>query len=376
MRPALVIGHNDLRLFLRHRSSLVWLLAMPVAFTCFMGFAVRGPGGPNSPQPSIFIENHDSGFLGKSLLEAIGQQGLRIVAPTNRVEAKRGIRIPADLTQRVLDKEPIKVEFVTVQGANEEAAALVEIRVLRALVALNGRLVEHAVATAGKAPTEEGLRALSTRENPVRLDSRFAGRKPMPAGFNLSLPGNLVMYVLMNLMIFGGSTVAAERRYGVLRRLMIHPISRGTLIIGKVYGLMLLGSVQIAVMLLVGQFLLGVNLGDHLLALLFTLVIYAWVAASLGVLVCSVVTAEEKVIGLCLLVSLPMDALGGCWWPLEIVPDFIKVVAHLVPTAWAMDALHQLITFGGGFAGAKGAVGMLLLFGLAANIAAAKCFRW
>jgi ABC-2 type transport system permease protein len=71
-----------------------------------------------------------------------------------------------------------------------------------------------------------------------------------------------------------------------------------------------------------------------------------------------------------------MDALGGCWWPLEIVPDFIKVVAHLVPTAWAMDALHQLITFGGGFAGAKGAVGMLLLFGLAANIAAAKCFRW
>jgi len=71
-----------------------------------------------------------------------------------------------------------------------------------------------------------------------------------------------------------------------------------------------------------------------------------------------------------------MAALGGCWWPLEIVPDFVKRLAHLVPTGWAMDALHQLITFGGGFAKAKGAIGVLFLFGLAANFTAAKCFRW
>jgi len=376
MKQALTIGHNDLRLFFRHRASWVWLLVMPIAFTYFMGFAVRGPGGPNSPRPAIFIENRDEGFLSRSFLEALGQQGLRVVASTNRDDAKRGIRIPADFTQRVLNKQRVNVEFITVEGGGNEAAALVELRVLRALVAINAYLVEHAVSTAGKAPTEEGLRALNARENPVRLESRFAGRKPMPVGFNLSLPGNVVMYVLMNLMIFGGTTVATERRYGVLPRLMVHPVNRGTLIVGKVYGLILLGWVQIAVMLLVGQFVLQVNLGEHLLVLLLTLLIFAWVAASLGVLVGSVVTAEEKVVGVCLLVSLPMAALGGCWWPLEIVPDFIKVLAHLVPTGWAMDALHQLITFGGGFAGAKGAMGVLLLFRFAANIAAAKCFRW
>ena len=375
MRRILDIGHNDLRLFLRHKASLIWLFVMPTAFTYFMGFAVRGPGGPANPRPAVFIENHDQGFLGRILLEELGGQALRIVAATNRDEAKRGIRIPGDFTERLLNKQKVNVDFITTELSDNGAAALIELRLLRALVAINGHLIEHALATAGKPPDEQALHGLIRRENPVTLESKFAGRKPIPVGFNLSLPGNLVMYLLMNLMIFGGSTVASERRNGVLRRLMVHPIRPGVLITGKVYGLILLGLVQIVVLLFVGQFLLHVNVGEHLAAVLLTLLVYAWVAASFGVLVGSLATAEEKVLGACLLVSLPMAALGGCWWPLEIVPDFVRMLAHLVPTGWTMDALHQLITFGGGFAKAKGAIGVLCLFGLAANVAAAKCFR-
>ena len=81
--------------------------------------------------------------------------------------------------------------------------------------------------------------------NPVSLNARFAGRKPVPSGFNFSLPGNLVMYLMMNLLIFGGATVASERRAGIIKRLWIHPITRWELVMGKIYGLMLLGTVQI-----------------------------------------------------------------------------------------------------------------------------------
>ena len=124
-----------------------------------------------------------------------------------------------------------------------------------------------------------------------------------------------------------------------------------------------------------GRFWFKVNLGDQLGSILLVLLVYVWVAASLGLLVGSVVRAEDKVAGLCVLASLVMAALGGCWWPLEIVPDGVKVIAHCVPTGWAMDALHQLITFGGGLGGASTALGVLALFGLAANIAAVKFFR-
>ena len=53
------------------------------------------------------------------------------------------------------------------------------------------------------------------------------------------------MYLMMNLLIFGGATVAAERRNGVIKRLMVHPVTRLELVMGKIYGLMLLGVAQI-----------------------------------------------------------------------------------------------------------------------------------
>ena len=377
MKAALLIGFNDLRLFLRDRSSFVWLFVIPTAFVYFMGFANRGPGSPANPRPSVLVENQDSGFLSRVFLDELGAQGLSVLSPTNAgaADAKRGVRIPADFTANVLAGKQAKVGFFQVEGGGDAAAALVEVRLVRAIIAINSHLLEQATATHGQPPTLEALQAAQHRENPVALDAQFAGRKPIPTGFNLSLPGVIVMYLLMNLLIFGGATMAAERRGGVLRRMMVHPVRRETLILGKLLGLMFLATVQVTYFLLVGRFWFKVNLGDHLSGILLVLLVYAWVAASLGVLVGSLVRTEDKVVGLCVLASLVMAALGGCWWPLEVVPDGVKFIAHCVPTGWAMDALHQLITFGGGLATAAKPLGVLTLFGLAANVAAARFFR-
>lgn len=251
--------------------------------------------------------------------------------------------------------------------------------------------IQLAIVDEDDSPLTEFVRsALRQREAGEYLDVRFLDRPEalrqvrdnrisavliIPAGFNLSLPGNLVMYLMMNLLIFGGANVAAERRNGVLRRLLVQPPSKGSIVMGKVYGLVLLGVVQITVLLGIGQFLLGVNIAEQWLGILLTLLVFVWVAASLGVLVGSLIAAEEKVIGLCILASLSMAALGGCWWPLELVPAWLRTVAHLLPTGWAMTALHQLITFGGGLAEAARAIGVLVLFGATANLAAARWFR-
>ena len=51
---------------------------------------------------------------------------------------------------------------------------------------------------------------------------------------------------------------------GVIRRLMVHPATNLELVMGKIYGLMLLGAVQILFFLAVGKFAMGVNLGANL----------------------------------------------------------------------------------------------------------------
>jgi len=375
MKRVLQIGHNDIRLFLRMKASYVWLFVVPLVFVYFFGTAFRGPGAPSNPRPAVLVENRDTGFLGTLLMEELDAQGMRLVDQIQRDQAERGIRIPASFTEQVLKTEPVKVEFFQLEGSGVESAFLIELRVIRAVVAMNSHLFELASRSNGPI-SEAELRAVAKAENLVSLKAQFAGRNPTPSGFNQSLPGTLVQFLMMNLMIFGGASLAGERADGVLRRLAVYPIRRWELVVGKVYGRFLLGGVQIIFFLLLGQFIFKVNLGQNLFAILLTLGLYAWVAASLGVWIGAAVKNEDKIIGLCVLASSIMAALGGCWWPLEIVPATLRAVAHCVPTGWAMEALHQLITFGGGWETVLSKLGVLALFAAGANIGAAKMFRY
>ena len=370
------IGHTDIRLFLRRKSSYIWLFGAPFAFIYFTGFANRGPKDPANRYPPLLVRNADTNFMSAMFLKELGAQGMWFLKPEEADRDAGEITIPEDFTDRVLRGEQTKLAFERHGGAGEGDAAILEVRLVRALVALNGHLLEAAHGTNDSSGlTEKRLEELRAIPDPVRLDSSFAGRKPVPSGFSFSLPATLVMYLVMNLLIFGGATVAAERRNGILRRLATTPITCFELVQGKIYGLILLGVVQILFFLAVGRFLFHVNLGANLPGVTATLLVFAWVAASIGVLVGSLTVAEDRVIGICVLSSLLMAALGGCWWPMEIAPPAQKIVALFTPNGWALKALNQLISFGSGFEAALVPLLALVGFGLAANFFAAKFFR-
>lgn len=373
MRNLFLIGHHDLTLFLKDKASYIWLVLLPVVFVYFTGAANLGPRAPANPRPPLRIENLDTNFLSQWLLEKLGAKGMRTLEGEEAKEAERGIRIPADFTERVLQQEQVKIGFFKTADSADQSAAMIEFRLLRAVIGLNSDLVQ--LAAQGKPITEQHLRELQGQAQPVVLDASYAGRNPIPAGFNQSLPGTMVMFLMLNLLIFGAASVSGERESGVIRRLAVYPLTRWQLVLGKVYGRVLLGAFQVAVFLLAGAFLFNVPIGNHLPSIVLGMLLLCWVAASLGVLIGSLITGEEKTIGLCVLASMVMGALGGCWWPLEVVPDFMKTLGHLFPTAWAMDLLHQLISFGGGAEDVLEEMGVLALFAAAANLAAAKLFR-
>ena len=152
-------------------------------------------------------------------------------------------------------------------------------------------------------------------------------------------------------------------------------MTRGEIVMGKIYGLILLGGVQILFFLAVGKFALGVNLGANLPGVTLTLLVLSWVASSLGVLIGSLIAAEDRVAGIGVLSGLLMAAVGGCWWPLEVAPPALKVLALCVPTGWAMQALQQLISFGSGLDAVVLPVAVLAGFGVVANLLAARFFR-
>lgn len=367
MKRIFLIAQNDLRLFLKDKAAYFWLFGAPLLFAFFMGMN-KGPGSPSSPKPAVLIENKDAGFMGKILVEQLGVEGLR----TNVTDAQRGLRIPTNFTASVLAKKPVKVEYFQLKESASDAGFMTEARLVRTLIAVNSHLIEH--SSEGEL-TEGSLRKIIFKPNPVALDSSFGSRKPIPAGFNQSIPGVLVMFVMMNLLIFGGTTVASERREGVLRRFMVHPVRKIELIYGKIAALLGLGLVQICFVLLIGALFMNFQLGAQYPLVLLVLLIYGWAAGSLGVLIGSIIERDDKIVGLCVLATMVMAALGGCWWPLEITPDSVQRVAHITPVAWALGALHQLISFGGGLREILTALLVLIGFAGAANFAAVRWFK-
>ena len=58
------------------------------------------------------------------------------------------------------------------------------------------------------------------------------------------MPGYIVMFTLINLLMYGGISLTVERTSGVLRRIAVHPIAKWQLVVGKILGRFLLGLVQ------------------------------------------------------------------------------------------------------------------------------------
>lgn len=377
MNPIWIIACNDLRVFLKEKWGYVWLFLMPMLFVYFFGISMRGDDSdPSDPRPSVVIENNDSGYLGSIFIELMEAEGLRVMDPSSEEKPDRTISIPDDFTARVEAAEQVDVRFVKQANSSSEPAAMIEVRITRAIVLLTSAIL-NLVSDEDEQTIEEGrLREVLSREKNVELDATFAGRKKVPSGFEQSVPGYTVMFVLMNLLMFGGLSISQERTTGVLRRIAVHPVRRWQVVIGKVLGRFFLGIVQIVFMLGVSRLLFGVDYGDNLMLVGLTLLVFAWGCASLGVLVGAVITNPEHVQGICTLGSVVMAALGGCWWPMEVVPDFAQRIGSIFPTAWCMSALHQLISFGGGIEQVATELLLLVAFTVITTLLAARFLRF
>jgi ABC-type multidrug transport system permease subunit len=226
-------------------------------------------------------------------------------------------------------------------------------------------------------PAERGrFLALIAEQPTVSVSKSYAGRgRPVPEGMGQSAPGIMVMFVVMTVLISGAQSLTLEKEKGTLRRLAATPLRRGEIIGGKVAGLTLLGLVQALIVIVctevIGRLqLFGVDFvwGQHLPGLIVVVVPLCFCVAAIGLFLGGVFRTSQQAESLSWLVGLVMAALGGSWWPLEIVPDTMRRVGHLFPTAWAMDGLHAVLSFGQGIPGALPpasvvfAMGVLFLF--------------
>jgi ABC-type multidrug transport system permease subunit len=186
----------------------------------------------------------------------------------------------------------------------------------------------------------------------------------------------MVMFTLLVMLTSGAVLLVIERREGLLRRLASTPIARGEVVLGKWGGRMVLGLTQIGFAMVMGSLVFKLDWGPDLAMVLLVMIAYAALMASLGLLFGSVARTHGQAVGLGVLCSNLLAALGGCWWPIEITPRWMQGLALVLPTGWAMDALHKLVSFGAGPASAAPHVAGMALAAVVLGALAARAFRF
>jgi ABC-type multidrug transport system permease subunit len=147
-------------------------------------------------------------------------------------------------------------------------------------------------------------------------------------------------------------------------------------IAGKWSGRMVLAAIQVTVALAFGTFLFKMDWGPDIAMVILVLAVYAGFCASAGLWLGTVARTEAQAGGLGVLAANGLAALGGCWWPIEVAPEWMQMVQKTIPTGWTMDALHKLISFQAGAMSVLLNVFLLVAAAVVFGVLAARGFRY
>ncbi len=154
------------------------------------------------------------------------------------------------------------------------------------------------------------------------------------------------------------------------------PVSVVEIFLGKMLGRMLQPILQGGLLITAGVLIFRVNLGDHPLALIPVIISFAFFCGSLGLLFGVLFRTEQQVEGIGILTTMVLAALGGCWWPLEVAPDIFQKIALFTPSYWAIQGIHDVMSFGKSWTAVLPECAVLTAFGILLTCIAIPLFHW
>jgi ABC-2 type transport system permease protein len=155
-------------------------------------------------------------------------------------------------------------------------------------------------------------------------------------------PGIICMSVIFT-SVFFGSYIIWDRKFDFLKSVMVAPVSRTTIFLGKTFGGMTTSLIQAAILLVVG-FVIGIHYTP--LALVFIIIIILLLSFTLTSLGLTLGSHMESLEGFQLIVSFvvfPLYFLSGALFPLDNLPTWLSILTTLDPVTYGVDALREVM---------------------------------
>ena len=304
---------------MRDGGTVAGLFLLPIVIIGIVGIALQGYSDP------VFTV----GFLDRS--------------DGREAEALR-TALADEPTVRIRDYDDFDAMRAAVYRGRLHAGVLVpagwqgrESPELYASAASIGSVVVRAIADARLS------RALEPTTSPAVTDRVYDGSNEgrPPIGFHYTAPSNLVLFVIIN-GIVSSTGMLIMRRRGITRRLLATPARTWQLLMLMMAGPAQVMTVQAIFLLASTALAFGVPWGDPLGVAMLTVSLVA-VGLALCLFTSTIFRTPEQAFSMAPLISICIGMLGGCMWPLSVVPAWLRDAGHALPSAWAMDGYLELI---------------------------------
>jgi len=376
LRKIIAIAILFLKTTYSSRSTMMFTIAMPLIFTFVIGQAMKGMGSDAPPEHwPLLVVDEDFSDLSANLIARLSANDMLDIQMSSSESAQFDVEnndalaalvIPSGFESDALQAVPVNLSFYqsaeamtsaqmlleAVNAASTELAGSLSAAELSLRVADQVGLFDGTSLGAQHTYRDEAFYAAESEWHGGSLIAikteqvtRFEDRPTIPLGASQSSPGMLVMYALF-FTFGGGATLLVERDEGTLRRLLVMPLNKSTMITGKLLGIFSGALIQMAVMVVFGQFVFGVNWGQSLPALTLLLLAYGFASTALGLMVAALVKTAAQANAAGTISIMALASLGGAWWPIEITPDWMQQLSLMLPTGWAMRGFHDIITRG------------------------------
>ena len=154
-------------------------------------------------------------------------------------------------------------------------------------------------------------------------------------------PGILAMTVLMT-SVMSGVSIVWDREFGFLKEVLVSPLSRSGVLVGKAVGAATIAIIQGAIMLVLAPIVnVPINLGT-VLALLPLLLILSLALSGLGLLIGARMRSQQGFQIVMQLVIFPIMFLSGIFFPISGVAPWLEVLSKLNPVTYGIDAIRQV----------------------------------
>jgi ABC-2 type transport system permease protein len=324
---------------IRDPMTLFFMLFPPLIEMIAFGYALDN----DVKHMAMVVLNEDRTVESRQLLERfVNTETFRVVGEVQNVEglaseirkgrAYVGLQIPPHFTRDVRAGHPAQVQLL-IDGSNSTTA----------LQALN-----TAVGVALTQSVETLLRETGRRNVPVEVRPQMLYNPTMRSP-NFFVPGVIGVVLQIGTTFATAMAVVRERERGTLEQLLVSPLSRWGLMLGKLVPYLCIGMAMAFLLFGIMRFVFAVPIAGSIVALVVSTFVYVFALLSLGLLVATKAENQMQALQMSMTFILPSVFFSGFIFPRETMPWIFYAIGAVIPTTYFISLTRAIILRGAFF---------------------------